>query len=195
VTEPLSAYEGADRPAELPFLVPQAALKTDSIVEEMYGIENDAAWASLLSRSKGFVTLGPKNTIYGVAMFHQLHCISALRYGYVAAKRGKLDVLDHGIATEEHFTHCLTYLMQDAVCRADTTLEDTYSVVHNGVHDVATGGEGVVHRCRDWTAVREYMDENFESRLQAGLVFANGTTVHLVPSLNHPPSGGTHMHA
>jgi hypothetical protein len=146
----------------MPVYIPEAAMNTEWLDDKLYGIYQDAEWASLFpSRSSGMITLGPHNTTFAVAMFHQLHCLDALRYAYAAAKSGKFVWPGNGTHIEEHTHHCLTYLREVILCRADGTLEETHPVVAaDGTVDQGSDGLNTVHRCRDWTKVRDYVEEN-----------------------------------
>ena len=60
---------------------------------------------------------------------------------------------------EEHIQHCLRYLLHSVLCSADTTLEEDHPVwdEETGTWKHSSSGLGMVHECRDWTAVRRYM--------------------------------------
>lgn len=64
----------------------------------------------------------------------------------------------------QHALHCLSYLRQNVLCAADATLEPAFSARdHNtGKLTKAAYGSGVTHRCRDWTAVRKYVEQNHD---------------------------------
>ena len=51
--------------------------------QEVYGIDADEDWAAVLPRGDGFLypkELHPDSTIYGISMFHQLHCLVRLSH-------------------------------------------------------------------------------------------------------------------
>lgn len=62
-----------------------------------------------------------------------------------------------------HVDHCSSYLTQLMMCGADTTLEPTKTAINvasgRRVHSVTT--LNVVHRCKDWTQVREWAEEKY----------------------------------
>ncbi|KDR84565.1 hypothetical protein GALMADRAFT_39005, partial [Galerina marginata CBS 339.88] len=105
---------------------------------------------------RGFVRLGPKGRSFAPSLYHQLHCVNALRFSYTVARDGLLtdpDALKHKIP---HDNHCFQFLRQSILCRADNSL------VPAGRSNVslARAGFGVVHRCRNWVQIREFVLEN-----------------------------------
>lgn len=88
-------------------------------------------------------------------MIHQFHCLDVIRVGFVVNRTG----------AAHHIEHCLRYLRQIILCHADTTLEDAQSVMVEGKLEYGANGVGMVHRCRDWTAVRSYLLNNPSAKL------------------------------
>ncbi|KZV95272.1 hypothetical protein EXIGLDRAFT_480079 [Exidia glandulosa HHB12029] len=113
--------------------------------------ETDANWASAAPRGYNFVHLGPKKRLFGVSMFHQLHC---LRYFARAFGPGLGDEHEHN-----HIRHCLSYLRHAVLCSPDLTLERGDFVQRYGGGRTRTGE---VHTCRDWSALYDAMDANWE---------------------------------
>lgn len=80
--------------------------------------------------------------------------------------------LSYGVIT--HAEHCLDYLREALVCHSDTTLEPVKEVRvdengapakegSTGVHiDNVAMGWNVTHRCRDWSVLRDYLDNNWK---------------------------------
>ena len=61
------------------------------------------------------------------------------------------------------------YLREFILCNADTTLEESYLIVHeNGFKEHGATGMDMIHRCKDWTTVRDYLEDNFTERLAKG---------------------------
>ncbi|KZV68914.1 hypothetical protein PENSPDRAFT_581724 [Peniophora sp. CONT] len=171
------SYEGSDHPSELPLHIPPAAMNVEWPDDQLYGLHEDSEWESLFPRGNGWLTLGPNNTMWVLSMYHQMHCLSVLRHAYVAAKSGTLVYTPGGNGTgvEHHTNHCLTYLREFILCNADTTLEESYLIVHeNGFKEHGATGMDMVHRCRDWTKVRDYLEDNFAERLAKGIVSEEG---------------------
>lgn len=166
-------------PNELPFRAQKVAMTVESPDDELFGIYQDEEWASLFPRSNGWVALGPNSELFALSMFHQLHCLDSLRYGYATAKAGVLEFPGNGTGVEHHVHHCLTYLRQMVMCSADTTLEKselTFSAVSGKLAHGASGS-GMMHRCKDWTQIRRYAEENFDGRLQRGEVKEDGEEI------------------
>ncbi|KIW65930.1 hypothetical protein PV04_08144 [Phialophora macrospora] len=57
----------------------------------------------------------------GIAMFHQLHCLTAMRNAMQAGLEGRLTAVDQH--DDDHWPHCMDYLRQVIMCRADGTIE------------------------------------------------------------------------
>jgi hypothetical protein len=79
--------------------------------------------------------------ITGLAMFHQMHCIQTLRNNIV------------GAPVNHHTRHCLNVLRQAVLCGSDITLDAINKP--NG-----TNGLGMVHVCRDWRKVYDFVAKN-----------------------------------
>ena len=92
-----------------------------------------------------------------VSMFHQLHCVEKMRLA--------LDNPDDPIATIPHLQHCMNFIRQMVLCAADTTLEPVDEVVRDeSGREVGAraSGVGVAHTCRDWAAVYETVEQNWD---------------------------------
>ncbi|KAH7913520.1 hypothetical protein BJ138DRAFT_1081399 [Hygrophoropsis aurantiaca] len=140
-------YEGDDFPSQLPVEIPLVGLSLES-GEDHFSLYDDDEWGTLFP-SDGFVSLGPNNRTFLLSAYHQFHCLDIIRVGYVV----------NGTHAAEHIQHCLRYLRQTILCHSDTTLEVDIpqrspmdgKLVHTG------NGVGSIHRCRDWTMLRQYM--------------------------------------
>ncbi|KAH9852224.1 hypothetical protein C2E23DRAFT_190625 [Lenzites betulinus] len=145
---------GDDYPTELPLKLPPVALEFDGAAPAHFALLANDDWAAAFTPDFGFTTVGPAhlNRTFQLAMQHQMHCLDALRVAL--AMGGPADQLPHS-------EHCLRYLRQSVLCYADTTLEESAVAVHNGrLRHLSQQGYGVVHRCRDWTALRRYQEEH-----------------------------------
>ncbi|OJT08125.1 hypothetical protein TRAPUB_980 [Trametes pubescens] len=149
------SYVGDDFPAELPLNLPPAALVLSSDATH-FSLTADDDWGTLFPLSDGFTTLrasGSANApgrTFLVSMVHQLHCLDAIRVAFVTNRTG----------AAHHVEHCLRYLRQTVLCHADTTLEPDEPGVRDGRWEHAASGVGAVHRCRDWTVLRKWLDEH-----------------------------------
>ncbi|EIW77866.1 hypothetical protein CONPUDRAFT_145996 [Coniophora puteana RWD-64-598 SS2] len=138
-----------DYPDQLPIEMPTVALEMlDG--EDHYGLHDDEEWVALFPND-GFLTLGPSNRTFFLSMIHQFHCLDVIRVGMVANRTGSI----------YHVEHCLRYLRQIILCNSDVTIETGRPRLVDGVWmHVADGGTGMIHRCRDWTKVRDFLVEN-----------------------------------
>ncbi|EIW81717.1 hypothetical protein CONPUDRAFT_143436 [Coniophora puteana RWD-64-598 SS2] len=136
-----------------------------------YGIESAQEWHSLIpTNTVGFVHLGEEDMPFAVSMYHALHCLDTIRramseadeYTCTGKSRNKLDL------AMKHSTHCFDYVAQLLLCNADATLEPILAekVVHHSsaVPAWASAGAGVIHRCRDWTQVRRFVETNRDEK-------------------------------
>jgi hypothetical protein len=147
--------------------------------------DGDGNWTSLLPPNGGFVSHpspdGPGYEMVGITMFHQLHCLQMIRgtiqdlmAGRPVGSRmdGKLDedtkhakhshqyLDDFGVRKrhldQEHWVHCLDYLMQGILCAADDTVEFGHE---NAEGRRVVDGYEVTHQCRSadriWETVME----------------------------------------
>ena len=80
-------------------------------------------------------------TLAGVAMFHQMPCLQKIRDAIVQGDPG------------HHTRHCLNLLRQAVLCASDTTIDPLTTAT-------GTDGLGVVHVCRDWQKVFDFVEEN-----------------------------------
>lgn len=151
-------YLGGDHP---PTLLPPSrhprnvALVTEETVHYRPYAPQD--WESMApAGSRGFVRLGPQKRLFGVSMYHQLHCL--LRLQQAAADSSGSDVSGTLEGGEVH--HCLNYLRQALLCAANVRLEPLRRNRTSGA--LSTNGIGLEHRCKDWTLVRREVKANFE---------------------------------
>lgn len=97
---------------------------TVTLFSEHYEYQNwsqsaDPLWQELIPKNGGFIvdSGNPQAPIYGLAMFHQLHCVQMIRNDFQelyarldGRSDGRNNVL-HDI-DEAHLLHCLDYLRQ-----------------------------------------------------------------------------------
>ncbi|KAI0716698.1 hypothetical protein C8Q76DRAFT_794959 [Earliella scabrosa] len=140
-------YIGDDFPAQLPLKLPPAALVLETGAPH-YALLSDADWGTVFPPGNGFVGLGPHNRTFLVSMLHQLHCLDVIRVGFL------INRTDDAV----HVQHCLRYMLQIVLCQADTTLErDEPGKLDDGTWEHGASGVGAVHRCRDWTVLRDWI--------------------------------------
>ncbi|EMD38089.1 hypothetical protein CERSUDRAFT_48368, partial [Gelatoporia subvermispora B] len=141
------AYKEDDFPAYCPVEFDNVILVPEETVHYfVHSKEGAQEWGSIFPPGGGFVHLGPDNTPFGFSMYHQHHCLMQLREAAVA-----------GRATG-HVYHCLNYIRQMKLCKADTTLEPAVPAPRNPWNEFI----GVPHACKDWTEMRQIAAEDVE---------------------------------
>ena len=144
-----TGYNEDDFPTQLPYKLHTVGLVLDT-KEEHFGLHANADWATQEYPSDGFTDLGPSNRTFVVSMVHQMHCLEIFRVGFTTNPPGYA----------HHVEHCLRYMRQMVLCHADTTLESAEPVFVEGSWRYGASGVGSVYKCKDWTALREYLEEN-----------------------------------
>lgn len=132
-------------PRQLPVNVRNAAMAFND--SSHYGLHDVYEWESLIPRGNGWVVLGPGPRSYAVTMYHQLHCLNAMRYDLTQSKIGKAPTQ----AELGHAHHCYNYIRQGLQCGLDLTLD----LSHDGLGNTA-------HVCRDWAQIRTFMERNYD---------------------------------
>ncbi|KAK0447857.1 uncharacterized protein EV420DRAFT_862797 [Desarmillaria tabescens] len=143
---PHFAFVGGSVPQELPGKYGAATMEIKH-PDTHYPLNDNDAWAVLLlPPDEGFIRLGPKGRPFALSMYHQLHCLNALRYAHVAARLG---LVAHPEDRDMyHDNHCLNYIRQGLLCRADNSLPPINS------------SAATQYRCQDWTKVRNFVKQN-----------------------------------
>lgn len=94
-----------------------------------------------------------------VAMYHQLHCLHAVRLAYYYAlsqtNETLADMVDgrwdaYGMHSLHHTVHCFDYLRQAIMCAADSNLEVYNAEAHH------VDAFGIDKQCRDLSVVDEW---------------------------------------
>jgi len=109
------------------------------------------AWEDLLPHRTALVRLGPpaEHRRFVPAAFHSLHCLQMIRAAFDTP-------IIQGDALWTHVPHCANYVRQSILCHADSTLEEVNPIGYEH-------GVGVLHMCKDWSALREAVEDNFIS--------------------------------
>ena len=147
--EYVPAYADDDFPSQLPLHLSSVGLVLDS-ERSHFSLLADGDWGMLFPKSSGFTDLGPSNRTFLISFIHQLHCLDVFRVAFVTNRTG----------SAHHVEHCLRYMRQAVLCYADTTLEPAFTGLVNGKWEHGATGIGSVHRCKDWTALRKYLDDH-----------------------------------
>ncbi|KAG1861300.1 hypothetical protein F4604DRAFT_1587943 [Suillus subluteus] len=142
------SYIGEDYPTELPLRLDTVALKFNE--SDHYGTSDEKAWAEWKSldhfpHGHGFVRLGPDRRLFGISMFHQIHCLQMIRLALIFGPNG-------------HSGHCMNILRQGILCNADITLDPLVTDPDGSM--TGTDGLNVIHVCRDWSQLYDYIIEN-----------------------------------
>ncbi|THH08336.1 hypothetical protein EW146_g9027 [Bondarzewia mesenterica] len=144
-------YVGDDFPENYPMpelLEPVLLTVEESTHYPLAGADALKQWASTAPRSIGYVRLGAPQRTLCVSMFHQLHCLRALRLR-----------IDEGVGSLAHAQHCLNYLRQMVLCSPDLTLEPFDPLKR----DFEVQRTGATHECRDWRTVYAEIDRNWDA--------------------------------
>jgi len=193
------SYEGDDYPNSLESVMGElgkvALTLEDSFHYTPDGPHAEAEWWSIYpGSSQGFVYLGPQRRFFGVSVFHQIHCLDALRMalqGKAHSHRDSSSSSSPWLSKREvdHSAHCLNYLRQAILCNADMTLEPESSP---GSRDV---GEGLfaTHVCKDWSKLYQWMEENSEDEAAWRKTQKHGNVSH-IPSYDTNATTETHSH-
>lgn len=91
-------------------------------------------------------------------MFHQVRCLDILRdilVEYYLDQSPNATYKQPGLAH-----HCMNYLRQTVMCRADVRLENVRAA--SGPHLTVPS---VTHSCKDWTVVYDAAEQNFREYL------------------------------
>ncbi|TFK47281.1 hypothetical protein OE88DRAFT_1665975 [Heliocybe sulcata] len=146
------SYIGADWPNHFDIAVGPAEMTYEETARyPILGPGADAMWTSLIPETnRGYVRLGSDRRVFVVAMFHQLHCLDEIRRSLVDLERA---------SPSAHFHHCMNYLRQHFLCKADTTLEP-YDSTQAGMWGQGSIA-GFTRECRDWSAVHEAVERNY----------------------------------
>ncbi|XMA20259.1 hypothetical protein WAI453_013050 [Rhynchosporium graminicola] len=120
--------------------------------------KTDDLWNDLVTPNGGFIYegSGDEKRVYGVGMFHQLHCLQIFRNHLQelyskkqdrSNRRGMKRGVVHGHHLDLHHTlHCMDYFRQVFLCFADDSLE----AATPGTNGERPNVDGMVpHQCRD----------------------------------------------
>lgn len=123
----------------------------------------DEDWESLMPDGYhyGFIRLNSSSKPLEPSIYHQLHCLNTLRKIY----------MEPGWASDDqkswNVRKCLNFIRQAILCNGDITLEPSFEyTLDDGRHVPGAHGMDVAHKCRDWTRVRTFTEDNhrtFES--------------------------------
>ncbi|KAI0057083.1 hypothetical protein BV25DRAFT_1841935 [Artomyces pyxidatus] len=146
---------GEDYPARLPLPRARRAVRLLTEDSARYALATPEAhkeWIYMSTVGDNNAHLGGRQRYFSLAITHEIHCLNALRDALA-------DVDPPEGRSAGHLAHCLSYLRQATLCRADTTLEGA-EVMEDGNRGPQGGAE---HVCVDWDAFYEEMKQNWLS--------------------------------
>jgi len=104
--------------------------------------------------------------VYGISMFHQLHCLNFLRFAYYPDT-----IVDYPAdEVEYHRDHCIDYIRQAIMCAGDASLEPLTKV---GIH-----GMGATHLCRNYDRMFTFAYEHRSDKKHGNFDSGTGTVTH-----------------
>ncbi|KAI9374415.1 hypothetical protein BJX61DRAFT_540862 [Aspergillus egyptiacus] len=119
---------------------------------------------------------------FGIAMFHQLHCLitirdlifreNSVRPNNSYNKAHQQEIEEQNV---EHWAHCFDYLAQALICAADDSMErPKKGYLDDGQLWWHIDGVGAVHQCKDarslWEMVRRSQEKQYDmSRWKEGI--------------------------
>ncbi|KAK7007693.1 hypothetical protein R3P38DRAFT_3028903 [Favolaschia claudopus] len=133
--------------------IPNIYLNVENTVH--YQLNSSAAqgeWAALVPPNGGIVYVGRNREPFLPSVFHQLRCLDILRQAYVLDAHNTLPKHARLAAQSRH---CLNYLRQMIMCRANLRLEPVVDPF--GVHAVNPWGKLT---CSDWRVVYKAFSKN-----------------------------------
>ncbi|THH32298.1 hypothetical protein EUX98_g1891 [Antrodiella citrinella] len=144
------SYVGVDYPETWPIDVPKVLLASDASHRyQMDTADGAAEWASL-TPGNGTVFLGEERRPYTISMMHQLRCMNIIRESILEDRSVPETSQPSDLAR-----HCLNYLKQMMLCRADTYMESFWYDNSDGPIDLWS-----MYECKDWGAVHEAVKKN-----------------------------------
>ncbi|KAI0316435.1 hypothetical protein OF83DRAFT_246913 [Amylostereum chailletii] len=152
----LPSFDGTD----LPIFVPLSDLPTrpetlpliqTSFEESVhFSIDDPNApqeWLQMSPLGSGGVVLGPNSRVFVVTAFHEAHCVRIFYDAYVKPN-----------PNWAHLQHCVNYLRQLSLCRADQTVERGDFTRRNFTEERRAMETRV---CRDWDAIYDNAEHNW----------------------------------
>ncbi|KAK4892447.1 hypothetical protein LTR27_009103 [Elasticomyces elasticus] len=105
----------------------------------------------------------PGEEIYGVSLFHQLHCVMHIRHHLWslenAANTQNTTSLRDLAKGNDHINHCFDFVRQALMCNADLTLEWPRSIQDEGKTGFVDGNN-IPHQCKSWTEIYNWASRN-----------------------------------
>jgi hypothetical protein len=149
---------------DFPQLLNDGHIRPAALIADSTGHQNlsaDVKWASIVPPHNGMFEMGPNKRVFALAMYHQLHCLQAIRFTYLLIQGDVNVTSERAQAAFHHSDHCFEVIREGILCNADITLESSMLGMGPDGQRVPGGfGDGAIHRCRDWTQIRRYVMEH-----------------------------------
>ncbi|KAI0324264.1 hypothetical protein GY45DRAFT_1263178 [Cubamyces sp. BRFM 1775] len=141
------SFVGDDYPAYHPLDLTLGAVSLtpeNTIHYQIFSEDAAREWASVFPMpNAGFVHVGPEGRPFGIALFHQMHCLARIRRAMSTR------------TSSEHVHHCFNYLRQTILCEANPTIEPVIPIL--GRRSV---NAEIPRVCRDWTRLWDLAEED-----------------------------------
>lgn len=118
---------------------------------QLEGPEADADWDALAPR-KGIIHLGSQSHPFSIALFHELRCLDIFRQEILSFRQENSTRVQELSALSRH---CLNYLRQTTLCRADMSLIAILGHHHGELFPDT-------YECKDWRRVYAALEDNQE---------------------------------
>jgi hypothetical protein len=152
------AYVGSDHPRkwEIGYLPPIRMNIEPTKHYQLSGPSADAEWAAL-AQHDGIIHLGPHRQPYSISLFHQLRCLDIIRRDVIRVGVESAESLP--LAPEDNHSnrlsrHCLNYMRQMVLCRADLALDPVLG------RALEARVRPDTNQCVDWRRVYEELERN-----------------------------------
>lgn len=119
---------------------------------QLSGHDADAEWAALAPHN-GIIHLGPHRQPYSISLFHQLRCLDIIRRDIIVESES-LPPGEDTTSSSKLSRHCLNYMRQMVLCRADLALDP---VLGRGLEARVRPD---TNQCVDWRRVYEELEKN-----------------------------------
>ena len=123
---------------------------------QLSGPNADAEWAALAPHN-GIVYLGPHRQPYSISLFHQLRCLDIIRRDLIIIEPEPESPEDNNSSSRKFkklSRHCLNYMRQMVLCRADLALDPVLG------RALEARVRPDTNQCVDWRRVYEELERN-----------------------------------
>ncbi|KZV95270.1 hypothetical protein EXIGLDRAFT_610797, partial [Exidia glandulosa HHB12029] len=155
-------YVGTDYPRAWDLHLDKVLKATEDSVHYASHTElGHSEWNSTLPSGGGMLYFGPPGNRqqFSISMFHQLRCLDIIGRELLDERAQMKQWVEPSALSQ----HCMGYLRQMILCRADTWIESAYNAV--GPRIVTSAA---THTCSDWSAVYGAAEDNFREYVEEG---------------------------